>query len=141
MAQTINAAKALHVDTYLGSLEVGKRADIAVFLPAEGSTDPYEAVLQATPREVTLVFLDGRLLYGDADLVGAIASNSIAEDIDICCRAKFLAIAETGGNPNDNLDQLFSEMADTLETSLQAYDDQNLTEWDFAPIAPLVKCP
>ncbi len=138
---TINAALALGVDTLLGSLEVGKRADVAVFLPAEGSIDPYEAVLQATPREVTLVFLDGRLLYGDADLVSAVPANAISENIDICCRSKFLAIAETGGNPNDNLDQLFSEMSDTLETALQGYDDQNLTEWDFAPIAPLVKCP
>jgi cytosine/adenosine deaminase-related metal-dependent hydrolase len=138
---TINAAVALGVDTYLGSLEVGKRADIAVFLPAEGSADPYEAVLQATPREVTMVFLDGRLLYGDADLDGAIAANSIAEDIDICCRAKFLAIAETGGNPNDNLDQLFSEMTDVLNSSLEAYDALDLTEWNFAPVAPVVKCP
>jgi len=138
---TINAAEALGVASLLGSLEVGKRADVAVFLPSDSGGDAYDAILEATPREVTLVFLDGRLLYGDADMSGSVADNSISEDIDICCRQKFLAIAETGGNPNDNLDQLFSEMAEVLESALSDYDAQDLTEWDFAPIAPVVKCP
>lgn len=33
-----------------------------------------------------------------------------------------------------------ADIVDVLSTELQSYDDQNLTPWDFSPIAPLVKC-
>ncbi len=138
---TINAARALGVEPFLGSLEVGKRADVGVYLPSSTGGDAYDAILEATPREVTMVFVDGRLLYGDADLVDSAPSTAIPENIDICCRNKFLAIGQTGGNPNDKLDQTFAEFRDLLETAMQNYDDLDLTQWDFAPITPVVKCP
>lgn len=136
---TENAAIALGVEPYLGTIEVGKRADIAVYLPTEA--DPYDSILAATPREVTLVFVDGRLLYGDGDLSSATANNAIPETVDICCRQKFLAIAQSGGNPNDLLDQTLGEMTTSLNQALSDYDAMNLTQFVFAPITPIVKCP
>ncbi|MFO0548058.1 MAG: amidohydrolase family protein [Polyangiaceae bacterium] len=137
---TINAARAMGVSQYLGSLEVGKRADIAVFLPSS-DPDPYRAVLDATPREVTLVFVDGRLLYGDADLEGITAANARCElaPVDVCCRSKFLCVGVTGAA--NGLDQTLGEFSATLENALEAYDAMDLTQWDFAPITPIVKCP
>ncbi len=136
---TINSAKALGVELYLGSLEVGKRADVAVFLPSATGT-AYDAVLEARPTQVTMVFVDGRLLYGDTDLQGDGPPGSTCETADICCRQKFLCIAETTGSPANRLDQTLGDFQTILEDAMQAYDDLNLSPWKFSPIAPLVKC-
>lgn len=136
---TIHAADVLGVDAQLGSLEVGKRADIAVYLPL--AADPYDTILAATPREVTLVLVDGRVLYGDGDLDSLAPANSIAEPVDICCRSKFLALSESGGTPTNKLGQTFSEIKSVLDTEMTNYDAQDFSQWDFAPITPIVKCP
>jgi cytosine/adenosine deaminase-related metal-dependent hydrolase len=135
---TVNAARALGVTQYVGTLEVGKRADIAVFT---GDTNaPFDAILAATPREVTMVFVDGRLLYGDSTVQDLSPANATCEALDVCCRSKVACIAETGGNPTDKLGQTFAEIQQTLSDQLTSYDAMNLTQWKFAPIAPLVKC-
>lgn len=136
---TINPAIALGIQSHLGSLEVGKRADITVFLPAGGSG--YDAMLAATPREVTMVFVDGRLLYGDADLVDIGPPDGVCETVDMCCRSKFLCIGQTGFSADERLEQTLAEITQILNEASTAYDDQNITEWDFAPITPVVKCP
>lgn len=134
---TVNAANALGVSEYIGTLEVGKRADIAVFCPS--AADPYQSVLQSSPREVTAVFVDGRMLYGDDSLGGAAPVSSVCEPLDVCGRAKTVCIAETGGNPADLLDQTLSEIRTTLEQAMSDYDATQGTS--FAPIAPLFVCP
>jgi cytosine/adenosine deaminase-related metal-dependent hydrolase len=136
---TSNAAVALGVEQYIGTLEVGKRADIAVFCPSQD--DPFDSILSSSPREVTAVFVDGRLLYGDESLMSAAPPSASCETADICTRPKFFCIAETGGNPSDRLDQAVTEIEQILEQAMLDYDNMNLTQWDFAPIAPLVKCP
>jgi hypothetical protein len=136
---TINSAKSLGVEQYLGSLEVGKRADIAVFLPSATGT-AYDAVLEARPAHVTMVFVDGRLLYGDTDLQGDGPPGSVCETADICCRQKFLCLAETTGSPANRLDQTFADFETILVNAMQQYDDLNLSPWKFSPISPIVKC-
>lgn len=134
---TVNAANALGVSAYVGTLEVGKRADIAVFCPSDA--DPYQSILQSSPREVTAVFVDGRMLYGD-DSLGAVAPmSSECEALDVCGRAKTVCIAETNGNPADKLDQTLAEIRATLEQAMVDYDAALGTS--FAPIAPLFVCP
>jgi 5-methylthioadenosine/S-adenosylhomocysteine deaminase len=66
---TIDAAKALGVDAQLGSLEVGKRADLAIVGGDPG--DPYTSIVNLRPNAVQLVMVDGHFLYGDAPLVAA----------------------------------------------------------------------
>ena len=70
---TSDAAIALGIDQYVGTLEVGKRADITII----GGTiaDPYGALLAAKPQTVRLVMLDGRVLYGDKALEAADADR------------------------------------------------------------------
>lgn len=137
---TINSAKALSVEQYVGSLEVGKRADIAVYLPIAGATG-YDVVLDASPREVTLVFVDGQLLYGDLDFQPLTASNAVCQEVDICCRQKFLCLGYTGGAAADRLDQTLDEVVAIINEELLSYDEQNLTQYNFYPVTPLVKCP
>lgn len=134
---TVNAAAALGVTQYIGTLEVGKRADIAVFCPSDA--DPYVSVLQASPRDVTAVFVDGRMLYADDTLGGAAPMSSVCEPLDVCGRPKTVCIAETGGNPADKLAQTLAEITSTLEQAMSDYDAAQGT--NFAPIAPLFVCP
>jgi cytosine/adenosine deaminase-related metal-dependent hydrolase len=135
---TINAARALGVSAYIGSIEVGKRADIAVFT---GDTQkPFDAILAATPREVSMVFVDGRFLYGDATVQGVGADDAICEQLMICCRSKTACIAETGGTPADKTGQKITDIEQALDTAMTSYDALMMTQWTFAPTAPLVKC-
>jgi 5-methylthioadenosine/S-adenosylhomocysteine deaminase len=82
---TINAAKALGLDGEIGSLEPGKRADIAVF----DMNKPYVGVLHrpisnficaGKGTDVRAVLVDGRIVFQDGKFAGlADASGVIAE--------------------------------------------------------------
>lgn len=67
---TINGAKALHVDHLIGSLEVGKAADIVV-LDADSPSltpvfDPHVAIVAAAGRaDVSTVVVNGRVVVRD----------------------------------------------------------------------------
>ncbi|MCS7300170.1 MAG: amidohydrolase family protein, partial [Fimbriimonadales bacterium] len=72
---TLDGAKAFGVDTQVGSLEVGKRADIVAVrthrLAFSSMPDPYAAlVLVARSEDVALTMVDGRILYRDGKFTG-----------------------------------------------------------------------
>ncbi len=67
---TRGAARAAGVEDQVGALEPGLQADIAVF--ETGEWDEYRAVIEAGPKDVTLVVRGGTPLYGDADVVAAL---------------------------------------------------------------------
>jgi hypothetical protein len=77
---TYNAAIATGSDLVLGSLEPGKLADIAIF--AGGKHLYHRAVLEAGASAVLLVVKAGRALYGEADVVDALAEG--CEALDVC---------------------------------------------------------
>ncbi|MFO0760188.1 MAG: amidohydrolase family protein [Byssovorax sp.] len=135
---TINAAKALGLGAVLGSLEAGKKADLMVI--GGDPAAPYEALLAATPGEVRLVMVGGAVLYGDAQLAPLGPSMPGCEALELCGRCKFACVAQAGGAAADKLDQTYAQIASTLSTALADYDAMHLTQWTFAPLAPLVKC-
>jgi 5-methylthioadenosine/S-adenosylhomocysteine deaminase len=135
---TANAARALGLSNDIGSLVVGARADIAVF--AGSTAAPFDTILASTPREVSMVFVDGRLLYGDAAVEPLGPDNATCETLDVCCRPKVACIAETNGAAADKLDQTLSTIEQSLDSALSSYDALNITQWKFAPLTPLVKC-
>jgi hypothetical protein len=128
---TINPATQMRYDPWIGSLEEGKRADLFVIRP--NASDPYEALLQTLPRDVTLVMVDGQVLFGDASLEPLGPAGNTCETLDVCCASKFACIAEASSA--DKLDQTFGEIASTLEQALGEYDPK------FLPLAPIVRCP
>lgn len=71
---TIGGARALRMESEIGSLEVGKKADLVV-LDGSGPTlanvhDPYQAVVfVAGSREVKEVWVDGELSLADGEVV------------------------------------------------------------------------
>lgn len=93
---TIGGARALRMDDTIGSLEVGKKADVVVF-DGSGPTlanihDPYQAVVfVAGSREVSEVWVDGSpsLLGGDVVHVDPreVAKRSRPETIELATRA------------------------------------------------------
>lgn len=97
---TSNNAVALGVQDYLGSIERGKIADIAIF---DGTTNKsYRAVLDAGVEDVALVLRGGQPLYGNKPLISALLSAEDAgncEDLDVCTQNKSLcAKLDTGSD-------------------------------------------
>src|SRR6185437_2180268 len=79
MMATKNAAIAAHYDTQIGQIATGFFGDVVVF---SGATKDYGAVVQAGVEDVRLVLRAGKVLYGDADLVSALAPS--CEAIEVC---------------------------------------------------------
>ena len=131
---TINAANALEIQDFLGSLEVGKLADL--FILSGDTAHPYEALVNGRPGDVRLVMVDGKVLYGDGEIAGA-ASLDGCEDIDVCGHDRFLCVAEP--STDYKLDQTFAEILSIIQTALSDYDLANST--NFYPVAPLATCP
>jgi hypothetical protein len=136
---TANAARALGLEGVLGSIEQGKKADL--FVIGGDPNAPYDAILQATPATVRLVMVGGKVLYGDPALAPLAQTDPPCETIDVCCHTKFACVAAPGGDASNKLGQSYSELTGILEQALVDYDAKKLTQWSFAPLAPLYRCP
>ncbi len=135
---TINAARALGVDDVLGSIAVGKKADLVV-IPGD-LANPYGALLAAKPTDVRLVMVGGVALYGDAAVAPLGPPSPGCETVDICSAQKFACVAQANGTASNKLGQSFADIRSTLSSALAAYDAQNVSPYDFSPITPLVRC-
>ena len=70
---TRNAAASVNYDDVIGTLKPGLLADIAIF---DGTTNKdHRAVIAGAVETVVLVERGGKALYGDADVVGALATG------------------------------------------------------------------
>jgi hypothetical protein len=81
---TSNAAGVTATDDVIGVLAVGKQADISIFA-AHGKA-PFRSVLDAQPQDVALVMRSGKILYGDANVVGTAATG--CDPLDVCGTSK-----------------------------------------------------
>jgi len=79
---TINAAISNGTEGLIGSLDVGKQADITV---VGGGTD-HRAVLEADNSDIAFVMRDGRVLYGEADVLTGIGES--CESLTVCGEAR-----------------------------------------------------
>jgi hypothetical protein len=131
---TIDAAKALGVASDLGSIEVGKKADIMV-LAAGG--DPLQALFAATPKEVRLVMVNGKVLFGDTSLAPA-AAFPMCDGLNVCGAQKFLCVGEPDGTPADKRKQRLNDVTTALEAALRRHDASlPAGAQRFMPLAPL----
>lgn len=136
---TTNAARALGLGNVLGSLDVGKKADVMV-VSGDGCS-PYDALLSATPVDVKMVLVGGVVLYGDAAVKSLGPAAPGCEDLDVCGTSKFACVATTGGTATNKFGQSLAQIKSALDTAIADYDALNLTQWKFAPITPIVRCP
>jgi 5-methylthioadenosine/S-adenosylhomocysteine deaminase len=135
---TINAARALGIDGALGTIEVGKKADLFVI---GAGADPYATLLAARPADVRLVLVGGRALYGDPAVQAVAPASPGCETLDVCGQSKFVCIAEDGGTATNKLGQTLAQITAALSDAISAYDALDVSAWNFAPIAPLTTCP
>lgn len=136
---TANAAKALALDGVLGSIAVGKKADLAVFRGDVGA--PWEAIVAARPSDVRLVLVGGVPLYGDASLAGLAQTTPACEALDACGVSKFVCVASPLGTSANLLGETLAEIRQKLEQGLADYDARaDAHTWNFSPIAPMVSC-
>jgi len=115
---TINAARVLGLGADLGSIEVGKRADLTVLQNTHPS--PYESLLDSTPGKVRLVMVDGRVLFGDAALAAAGPAAPGCESMTIESVAKFLCVAEPSAT--NKLDQTYATISAVIDGAMATYD-------------------
>lgn len=81
---TINGAKALKIDDKIGSIEVGKFADIIIVDISNISLQPIndllsDIVYNAKGRDVTHTIVNGKILMEDKKIIGNINENEIIE--------------------------------------------------------------
>ncbi len=93
---TIDGARALGIDADVGSLEVGKKADVCVVgqsgLHQLPGGDPYSRLVYATtPADVRHVVCDGQVLVEDATLrtldAAAVARAAREQGTQVAARA------------------------------------------------------
>jgi 5-methylthioadenosine/S-adenosylhomocysteine deaminase len=81
---TIEGARAIGKDALVGSIEVGKRADLVLLDPYRSShTVPVHRVIphlvfSMTPADVDTVMVDGRVLIRDREVLGLDESRFLA---------------------------------------------------------------
>jgi 5-methylthioadenosine/S-adenosylhomocysteine deaminase len=81
---TIDGARALGLDTEIGSLEIGKRADVAVVNLDRLHTSPAAEIVSrlvyaAEASDVQSVIIDGRVVMGDRTLLSIDEAQTVAE--------------------------------------------------------------
>ncbi len=134
---TVNGAAALSLADQIGRVQAGYQADL--FVVSGDASQPYDAILAATPREVQLVMVDGRILYGAPSIEEAAPPFPGCEHVDVCGTTKFVCVAEESAA--DKLGQSFAEIKAILELALVDVDAVSGAGHPFSPLAPLVHCP
>jgi 5-methylthioadenosine/S-adenosylhomocysteine deaminase len=93
---TIDAAKILHWEHLIGSLEKGKRADLMVI---DGQpADPYGAFFKTPETDVALVLINGVPRFGTSELFGKVGITG--EMIKLDGKTRRLNLAQASSDPD-----------------------------------------
>lgn len=133
---TKNAASVLALSAKIGTLSVGALADLMVV--GRTKADAFASIVNARPKDVRLTMIGGRVLYGDAALQPAAPALPGCEALDVCGTPKFVCVAEA--TATTKLDQTLVQIKSALEAAMVDVDAVTPDGYDFAPLAPLVKC-
>jgi 5-methylthioadenosine/S-adenosylhomocysteine deaminase len=93
---TRDAAAIVKWDEALGTLEVGKRADVVVIDGKQG--DPYEALIKAKETSIQLVMINGVARYGVPDLMEALGAKG--ETVRVGRGKRQLFLKQATGDPD-----------------------------------------
>lgn len=122
---TINPAKAYALDKFIGSIEVGKYADLMVVAKQPGLT-PYRDLIDARPQDVTLVTISGDPLFGDPSLMDQAGKTGDYETIDACGTPKAIDMTVTARDVTRG-----TETLSTIESELSAVNPK---------LTPVIEC-
>ena len=107
MASSI-PARIAHIDDKVGTIQPGLFADI--FLLRGDGTQPFDALVQSKPQDVSLVVVDGVPIYGDATLMSKF--NVATESVPFCGESKHLNL---GVLPNGKLSDVQHRLGQQME--------------------------
>jgi cytosine/adenosine deaminase-related metal-dependent hydrolase len=133
---TINPARAYGLDRFIGSIEVGKYADLMVVAKQPGLT-PYRDLIDARPQDVLLVTVSGDPLFGDQSLMDAAGKGGDYEVIDACGTPKAIDMTVTAKDVYEGSESLSDIEAKLLTvnpklTPVVECDEDALIEKAFA---------
>jgi hypothetical protein len=135
---TVNGAAVVGQAQQLGALAQGYLADLIV---VHGDrSNPWQALIDATPREVALVLVGGAAQYGDEAWRATASAPSSCEALPLCGADKFLCMAVPGGA--NKLGQSWAEVSAALEGAMTAVDAERDAGdgRHYAPLPPLTTC-
>jgi 5-methylthioadenosine/S-adenosylhomocysteine deaminase len=112
---TREAARILRWDSRLGTIEVGKRADLLVLNGRAG--DAYQRLLHAAETSVRLVTVDGVPRYGAAGAMGRFDLGETTEPWTVGPANRVLNLRDPAGNPVVGVLSL-AEAKDRLEDAM-----------------------
>ena len=127
---TLNAAKLAKLDDKIGSLQPHHFADLLVVHSQE--TDPYRALVNASPTDIRLVIIGGSPVYGDDDLMQTLAPTAQLEPVRVCGTMKVLDFdteEELQGKPPKS----WKDTVDALTSALKPWC---LSPSDLTPCPP-----
>lgn len=127
LVEMVTSRAATAVDRpQVGSLVEGRYADVMV-VPDRGC-DAYDTLIDAPTADVRLVVLNGRPVYGDAALMGALPAAALArcEPTTVCGLPKTICVALA--TTTDGLNQSLTQ----VEAQLRAFT----TPYPLAPLCP-----
>ena len=101
-------ARIARIDDKVGSIQPGLFADL--FLLNGDPTQPYDALVQSKPQDVSLVIVNGVPIYGDATLMSKF--NITTEPVPICGETKNLNL---GVLPNGKLSGVQQRLGQKME--------------------------
>ena len=111
---TLGAAKILGIDDRYGKIEVGYKADIAVF--EKLSDDPYMSMIYSSANNVMLTIIGGVPRYGDDAMFTSLGITDRVEDVEVC-GGEMKKLQMQVVNPFiDNSDDPFGDYYSYLET-------------------------
>ena len=113
---TMDGAVVVGLETFIGRIEVGYRADIAVF--GRSGPDPYAAVLESRIADVRLVLIDGVGFFGDDNIATETSRNAFCEAFDGCGTAKYICVQDSptaDTRRDETLDDIRTQLFNILE--------------------------
>jgi cytosine/adenosine deaminase-related metal-dependent hydrolase len=136
---TIDGAEVVGLSDAIGTLEVGKRADVTVF--GRVGADPYRAVIESDASDISLVLIDGDAYYGELAYEMATSVNGECEMLDACGAPKFVCVANTPGSTSraeETMEDIRTQLFNILEGIGYPPDEQY---GRGSELLELVSCP
>ena len=101
-------ARIAHIDDKVGTIQPGLFADL--FLLRGDTTQPFDALVQSKPQDVSLVLVNGVPIYGDATLMSKF--NVTTESVPFCGELKNLNL---GVLPNGKISDVQHRLGQKME--------------------------
>jgi cytosine/adenosine deaminase-related metal-dependent hydrolase len=112
-------ARIARIDDKVGSIQVGLYADL--FLLRGDATRPFDALMQSTPKDVQLVFVNGVPVYGDSKLMREFNVNT--EPVTVCREAKSLNLDVMPNGRLADVQTRMSQKMSAFKIKLTKLDD------------------